>query len=500
MTGADAVMADQTVIVQKDRIQAIGKRASIRVPAGAVRIDGTGKYLMPGLADMHVHLEYFEDSSVLGLFLVNGVTTVRNMDGRPYILDWKRQVAAGELLGPTIYTAGPLLDGDPPLRPDNTVVRNAAEARTAVLNQKAAGYDFVKVYTNLSIEAYQAILAAAREHDLPVAGHVPRRVSLREALSGGQAAIEHLGDYDEAVEADNSPFRDRYQWFKRFLGMPMDQAKATAIAVEQARAGVWNVPTLIQADREIARPELVREWLSSPEMAYVQADGRRFWEAQSRRAGERLDAEDWKHVARGRVNRLAFVRTLHQAGVRLLVGTDTPNRFLVPGFALHEELKNFVEAGLTVGATLAASTRDAARFLGELETWGTVEQGKRADLLLLDANPLDSPANVRMLAGVMVRGRWLPRDELARMLAARRQPEGSGTGAFGAPRLSTITRPRRHSVDSPASGETHHFVGRHARESGAGGDCGERGPYPMRWALTRSFTHEEPLVTNCPVR
>jgi imidazolonepropionase-like amidohydrolase len=433
MTEAGGVMADQTVLVQHDRILAVGARTTMTVPARAVRIDGTGKYLMPGLADMHVHLEYFEDPAILGLFLANGVTTVRNMDGRPYILVWKRQIAAGKLLGPTIYTAGRLLDGDPPLRSDNTVVRDAAEAQTAVANQKAAGYDFVKVYTNLSLEAYRAILRAAREHDLLVTGHVPRGVSLREVFAGGQAAIEHLGDYDEAIEADDSPFRGRYQWFKRFLGMPMDQAKAATIALEQARARVWTVPTLIQAEREIAPPELVHEWLASPEMAYVQADGREFWEEQSREAAERMDAEDWKLIARGRINRLALVRTLHQAGVPLLVGTDTPNPFVIPGFSLHQELGSFTDTGLSADVALAASTREAADFLGELDTWGTVERGKRADLLLLDANPLDSIASVRALAGVMVRGRWLPRDELTRMLAALRQPKTSDErkSAFG---------------------------------------------------------------------
>ena len=159
---AVAERPDQTVVVQDGRIKAVGARGTIKAPPGAVEIDGAGKYLMPGLADMHVHLEHFEDPAILQLFLANGVTTVRNMDGRPYIVEWKRQIELGALMGPAIYTAGPLLDGDPPLRPDNTVVRNGAEARAAVLDQKAAGYDFIKVYTNLSAEAYRAILAAAQ--------------------------------------------------------------------------------------------------------------------------------------------------------------------------------------------------------------------------------------------------------------------------------------------------------------------------------------------------
>ncbi len=421
---------DQTVLVEDGRILRVGARGAVEVPAGARVIEGRGKYLMPGLADMHVHLEHFPDPALLGLFLANGVTTVRNMDGRPEILEWRRQVRDGSLLGPTIYTAGPLLDGDPPRRPDNTVVKDAAEARAAVLAQADAGYDFIKVYSNVSSDAYQAILAAARERGLPVAGHVPGGVSLEEVLAGGQAAIEHLGDYDDAIEAEDSPFKGRYQWFKRLLAMPMDPARAKAIAELQAERGVWTVPTLVQADRALAPPDVVREWLAAPEMAYVPADAREFW--LEARTSTRLDEADWQLVPRGRAQRLALLGTLREAGVPLLVGTDTPNPFVVPGFAVHEELRNFVAAGFTPAAALAAASREAARFLGELDRWGAVEPGQRADLLLLDADPLADLANLRQPAGVMVRGRWLPREELDRLLAALREP-GDGEGREGPP-------------------------------------------------------------------
>lgn len=424
MAEAEERLMDQTVLVRGDRIVEIGPADEIDVPEDALRIDGAGKFLLPGLADMHVHLEYFEDPAVLWLFLANGVTTVRNMDGRPYLLEWKKQIARSELPGPTIHTAGPLLDGDPPLRPDNTVVRDAPEARTAVAEQAAAGYDFIKVYTNLSSDAYRAILAAAEEHDLPVAGHVPRGVELPDALRSGQVAIEHLGDHAEAVEADDSPFADGWHWSKRFLAMPFDPDKARKIAEFQAERGVWSVPTLVQADRELAPADAVRAWLEAPEMAYVDSRGRQFWVEQSERFASRMDAEDWALVAQGRQHRLDLTRTLHQAGVSLLVGTDTPNPFVVPGFAIHEELKNFVAAGLTPAAALAAATREAALFLGESEEWGTVEPGKRADLLLLDADPLAEIENTRQLAGVMVRGRWLSRHELDRKVEELRQVGG----------------------------------------------------------------------------
>jgi imidazolonepropionase-like amidohydrolase len=421
MTRSSESEADQTVVVQAGQITAVGPRAEVVVPGDAVRIDGAGKYLMPGLADMHVHLEYFDDPAILKLFLANGVTTVRNMDGRPHILDWKKQINEGTLVGPAIYTAGPLLDGDPPLRPDNMVVRNAAEARTAVTAQKSARYDFVKVYTNLSAEAYEAVVATAWENDMPVSGHVPRAVGLKRALSG-QASIEHLGDYAEAVEADDSPFRNHTQWFKRFLGMPIDRAKAQLLGKEQARQGAWTVPTLVQADNELAPPDVVRQRLASPEVAYIPADMRAIWEEQTRRVTARMDDEDWRRVALGRQNRLLLVRALQESGTQLLTGSDTPNPFVVPGFALREELKNLIDAGLTPWAALAASTRDAARFADQLDGRGTIETGQRADLLLLDANPLEDVTNVGKLSGVMAVGRWFPRNELVRMLDSLRKP------------------------------------------------------------------------------
>jgi hypothetical protein len=414
-------MPNQTVVVRDGQIEAVGPRGEIAVPTDAVRIDGSGKYLMPGLTDMHVHLEYFEDPSVLKLFLANGVTAVRNMDGRPRILEWKKRIEEGSLLGPLIYTAGPLLDGDPPVRTDNTVVRNAAEARAAVIAQKAAGYDFVSVYDNLSAEAYEAVVTAAWEQDMPVAGHVPAAIGLIRALSR-QSSIEHLGDYAELLEADDSPFRDSPRWFKRFLGMPLGRERMELIVKEQSRQGAWTVPTLVQADKELVPPDQIGQWLAAPEVGYIHPEIRRIWEEQTRRATARMDDEDWRRVALGRKNRLALVRALHEAGAQLLAGSDTPNPFVVPGFALREELKHLVEAGLSPWSALATSTRDAARFADQLDGRGTVEAGQRADLLLLDANPLEDVTNVGKLSGVMAHGRWFPRDELTRMLNSLREP------------------------------------------------------------------------------
>lgn len=424
MTGEANVLPDRTVLVRDGRIAAIGPRGEVEIPEGALAIDGAGRYLLPGLADMHVHLEYFDDPEILALFLANGVTTVRNMDGRPYLLEWRKRIAEGALLGPTLVTTGPLLDGDPPLRGDNTVVRNAAEAEAAVAEQAAAGYDFVKVYTNLSNEAYGAVLAAARERGLPVAGHIPRGVDLDQALTSGQASLEHLDGYDDAIEADDSPLRNRWHWSKLYMAMPADPEKIREAAERTARAGVWNVPTLVVKEKVAALDEMVG-WLDRPEMRYLPearaAWDPRAWEPQRARLINNLDAEDRETLARGRANRLALVRALRRAGAGLLVGTDTPNPFVIPGFAIHEELRSFVDSGLSPAEALAAATREPARFLGT-EDFGTVEPGKRADLLLLEANPLEDIGNLTRRAGVMVRGRWLPESELQGMLTRLAEP------------------------------------------------------------------------------
>ena len=411
MVEGQEIARDRTVVIHGGRIAAVGPRADTPVPEEARRIDGRMRFLMPGLADLHVHLEHFEDPAVLDLFLAHGVTTVRNMDGRPRVLDWRRRVAAGELLGPHIVTAGPILDGDPPMRRDNTPVASARAARAAVAAQAAAGYDFVKVYTNLSPKAYRAVVAAAEKHGLPVAGHVPRFVDLGEAMAAGQASIEHLDGYDGWIEADDSPHRGGWHWSKLYLAIPIDDAKLRQAARRTASAGTWNVPTLVEKAQLAPLPEL-RARLSDPGLKHLPPAVRAFsdpdrWPAGQRRLLEEATAEDFALLARGAEHRARLVKALHEAGAGLLVGTDTPNPFLLPGRSVLREIALLVETGLPAEAALAAATREAARFLGRLADSGTVEVGKRADLLVLAADPLESVANLHRRAGLVLGGRWL---------------------------------------------------------------------------------------------
>lgn len=419
MAGNQRVLRDQTVIVREGRIFTIGPRQQTVIPPGAVRVDAAGQYLMPGLADMHVHLEHFDDQAYLQSFLVFGVTFVRSMDGRPNILEWKRAAMDGTLLSPQIHTAGPILDGNPPARQDNRAVGSGDEARTAVFEQADAGYDFIKIYGNLSPEAYRAIVAAARERKLRIAGHVPHAVGVSALLADGVATIEHLGDFADALRADGAELPAGAQALKRRLAAELDPTRMAALAFEIARSSTWIVPTMVQADRSVANQVTLDRWLADPEVATVdQGIVENYWSGSVLRAGGGLDAQGWSLVERGRLNRLRVVREFHRAGVRMLVGTDTPQPFVVPGAAVHEELANFVAAGLSPEQALAAATRDAARFLGQESLWGTIEPGKRADLLLLAADPLADIGATRRINGVVTQGRWLPADRLRDMRAA----------------------------------------------------------------------------------
>ena len=411
MNDGAAALSDHTVIIQDDRIAAVGPRATTRVPAGARVVDGAGAYVTPGLADMHVHLEYLEDPDVLKLFLANGVTTVRSMDGRPFMLDWRRRVKAGALPGPAIVTAGPVIDGSPPARDDNLSIADAAGARAAVKAQADAGYDFIKVYTNLSPENYRAVLAEARQRGLRVAGHVPRGVPLEEAAAA-HWSIEHLADFARAVQQEGAKTPG---WARGYLAGPLDPARTKAFAEQMAGRDLWTVPTSVERDRAIAPSATLDRWQEDPSVRELPRAAVGMWRGGIERFNGRLDADDWKLVEAGRRNRIALIRAMHEAGVKIVVGTDTPNAFVVPGSSIHLELANFVEAGFTPMQALAAATSEPARMLGPLSDAGSLAVGKRADLLVLSADPRTSLAALQQRRGVMAAGRWYPEPELQKL-------------------------------------------------------------------------------------
>jgi imidazolonepropionase-like amidohydrolase len=329
------------------------------------------------------------------------------MDGRPYIREWRDAVAAGRMIGPRIVTAGPILDGAPPARDDNLALADADAGRRAVAEQAKGGYDFLKVYTNLSPPTYAAIVEEAKRRSLRVAGHVPRGVPLATA-AGSLWSIEHLGDFASSVSAAGTAAPG---WARRLLGAPIDAERLAKLAKELAAAQVWVVPTSVQKDREVAPPALVDRWVAE-EARNIPAEAVAGWKQAAAAWSGRLDAEDWKLVEQARRNRLAVIAAFHRAGVRLAVGSDTPNPFVLPGASVHLELANFVAAGLTPFEALRAATVAPARMLGLDREQGTVEVGKRADLLLLAGDPLLDVAALGRRVGIVLAGRWLGADEL----------------------------------------------------------------------------------------
>ncbi|MFH1313372.1 MAG: amidohydrolase family protein [Candidatus Eisenbacteria bacterium] len=405
---SERIIPNQTIIIQDGRIHEIGPSQTVKVPDRAALIDGRNKYLMPGLADMHAHV--IEVDHLL-LFVANGVTTVRNMWGLPEHLEWRKRVSDGELLGPTIYTAGAIIDGDPPVFPESEVVTSPEQARLVVSDQKEAGYDFLKVYNNLSIEVYDALIAAAGEEGMTVAGHVPTAVGLDRVLAARQRCIEHLDGYETALASDDcTSVRQSGLASLVLTWTDLDRTKIPDIVRRTYEADAWNCPTLIVYEKWLP-PDEAHALLKREEFRYLSPSELEFHQPENNYT-KTFTSEMFDAVALGNPIRKELTGSLHEGGVRVLLGTDCGNPLVVPGFSIHEELQNFVDAGLTPYEAIKAGTHDAAEFFDALDEFGTVTVGSRADLILTEANPLDDVKNVGKRVGVMVRGKWYTEIEM----------------------------------------------------------------------------------------
>lgn len=423
----------RTVVVARGHITAVAPADAIRLAPGIVQVDGRGRFLIPGLADMHVHVWSDLD---LPLYVANGVTLIRNMWGNAETLDRRRRIAEGKLLGPRMLTAGPLADGDPPVWSQALVVRDAAEACAQMAKQQREGFDFFKIYDKISPAAFDGIVACSRSTGYPFAGHVPDAISMERMILGGARSIEHLTGYDVAERRTGGPYRPRSDYpnssarvadrtviaekvAQGQLAWPdvFDPGRRDTLAALAAREQVWSVPTLTVAQRiNLPRPRVFEE-LRRPEMRYVDPLTKASWNPDNDFRRKSSGDRELTLLSSYFSQTLERVRALNRAGAPLLVGTDAPNPLIVHGFAEHDELALLVSAGLTPYQALSAATTAPARFLGEQGRSGVVAPGARADLVLLEANPLVDISATRRIDGVALAGRWLSRQELQEMLA-----------------------------------------------------------------------------------
>jgi imidazolonepropionase-like amidohydrolase len=400
------VLHEQAVVVQGGEITWVGPTGELEAPADAIRIDGGGRWLMPGLADMHVHM----DASDIPLFLANGVTTVREMNGSERHLALRDSIAQGLRLGPRMIVASALLAGEPQ-RWRHELIEDAQAAYAIAHGAAERGYSYLKVYDGLSKSAYLALAEASTTLGLPLTGHIPRAVGLDGVLEAGQASIEHTEQIMYAT-----------------VGHLPDPSRLPDIAAQIADTDTWVTPTLAaQRMLSLNRIPAYNERLQRPEMRFMDAGLMGWWASLAAPEGAAEPGPDDPRRRRAEAF-YGFQRdlalALHDAGVPLLIGTDTPNPLLVPGYSIHLELATLAHAGIPVMEVLRAATTGAAVFTGDEATRGVVRAGAAADLVLLDEDPRDDLITLEHPLGVMVLGRWLDRPTLDRMLEGAEQKGG----------------------------------------------------------------------------
>ena len=392
----ERVIDNQTVIVRDRRITEIGPASRIKLPDGARRIDGAGKYLMPGLAEMHGHIpppnapkEYTE--AVLFLYAANGVTTVRGMLGAPNQLELRDRANRNEIISPTLYLAGPSFNGNS--------VDSPEQAISMVRQQKKEGWDLLKVHPGLTRDEYDAMAKTAKELGIRFAGHIPADVGLIHALEMGQETIDHVDGYIEYLNGDAGP---------------LDEARLADVVRRTKAAGTWIVPTMVLWETLIGYADL--DYLSAlPELKYFPPKPVEDWKTahRNRLNQPNFDRKKAELIAK---NRMRILKALHDGGVRILLGTDAPQQFSIPGFSIHREMAHMLKCGFTPYEIIQSGTKNVGDYFKGKDNFGTIEVGKRADLILVEGNPLQDLTVIARHAGVMVRGQWLPQSDIRKRL------------------------------------------------------------------------------------
>jgi imidazolonepropionase-like amidohydrolase len=417
----ERVLRNQTVIVRDGMIIEIGDAKKIKVPKDAIRVDGTGKYLVPGLVDMHTHLlsdGEFPDSIAedeLRVMVANGVTTIRFMIGTPELLALRARSAKGEIAAPTIFVASPHLTGRE--QGNNFVVNTPEEGREAVRKAKAAGYDFIKITTFIKAEVYEAAVDEAAKQNIRVVGHADSRFVGVERAWKARQQIEHLDGYMELLVKSDAPVKgsvsDLYIYqpdnWKSFDHM--DESRIPEIARKTVASNPFVNPTqhFMKNTFGVARSE--ESIRAQPDFKFYPVKVQQQW-LDFYKKNRMLNTISLEQRARWIELRNKLIKAIYDAGGKIMAGSDTPEFLFLYGFSQHRELKALADAGLSNYAALEAGTRNAHEFFGTIKQVGTVEKGKRADLMLLNANPLEKITATEDRAGVMLKGKWYPQSEL----------------------------------------------------------------------------------------
>src|SRR5687767_9729977 len=414
----EIILKNQDVLVRNGEIISIGNTGAVKYKKDARIVDATGKYLIPGLAEMHAHVPPVDDiepmKEVLKLFLYNGVTTIRGMLGHPRHLELRSKIQSGEILGPHFYTSGPSFNG-------NSVKSQAAGAEM-VRNQKQAGYDFLKLHPGLNKENFGAIAKTAKEVNIPFAGHVSFDVGVWRAIGAGYASIDHLDGFVESLvpgidtlkEQDSGPFA-------MFIAKYADEKKIPALMQALKEKNIWVVPTQALAERWFSPHKDADAFGREPEMIYMKEETLKNWVTSKKNimANPKYNADELRNFI---ALRRKLIYECQKNGVGLLLGSDGPQVFNVPGFSVHHELKYMVDAGLTPYQALQSGTVNVAKYFN-LKNSGVIKAGFVSDLVLLDANPLENIENTKKIAGIMFGKNWISKQEITAELKKLEKPK-----------------------------------------------------------------------------
>ena len=397
---------DYTVLLKDGKVFKMGPSDKIKVKKKSRVIDGTGKYLMPGLTEMHAHIPTPENGDdtwvrqVLFLYVANGVTTIRGMLGDPYLLTLRKNVENELLIGPRIFTSSPSMNGN--------TIKTPQEAREKVVQYKKDGYDFLKVHPGVKREVFDTMAKIAQSLNLPFSGHVPVEVGIRHALASRYASVDHLDGYLEGTVAADILAQNPNGGFFGYTYIPnSDEKLLDALAAETKKQGVWVVPTQSLFTRWFS-PTDANVLANEPEMQYMPSKILYQWrQNKSNLTGASYSEVLWQRFI---LFRHKILQSLYKADVDLLLGSDAPQVFNVPGFSLRHEMKSLAEADLSPYVILRSGTANPARFFGKSGAFGTIVPGASADFILLEANPLDDVSNTSKQVGVMLRGKWLSKE------------------------------------------------------------------------------------------